>query len=130
MSSGSPWVGEYEIELPDGPRAREIQIARFGREHTVSVIRDVTGTQLASRALRDSEARLRAMLAAMPDTLLVNDADGAYVEEPVMAHGAWAYAQQEVRGRRFEDVLPAAVAARLRAAHTAVLASGQLCSGE
>lgn len=130
VDTGQAWVGEYEIEIQGGMRTREMRVARFDRDHTLTVIHDVTDARLATQALRASETRTRAMLEALPDALLINDADGVYVEKPHMAPGAWRSLHHDSLGKRFEDVLPSRVAAVLRGAQSAVLANGTPQTGE
>jgi PAS domain-containing protein len=121
LDTGETWIGEYEIDLPQGRRWREIRVAAFDRDHTLSVIRDITEARLALQALRDSEMHKRAIVEALPDTLLVNDADGVYVEAPVVSEGAWRYDTIDALGKRFADVLPAPVATLFANGQAAVL---------
>lgn len=130
LASGQTWSGEYEIEIQGVTRTREMRIARFDDEHTLTVIHDITDIRMATQALLASETRTRAILEALPDTLLVNDANGVYVEKPLVAPGAWRYVLHEALGKRFEDVLPPHVAALLRGAQIRVLASGEPQTGD
>ena len=73
------------------------------------VARDVTEQRRATEALRESEARNRALIEAIPDQIFVLDRTGAFLdwqegrgrtETPILFLG------QDVRGRRIDDVMP------------------------
>lgn len=125
LLTGETCTAEYKIDIAGTERIREMRVTRFDEDHTLTVIRDITDARRALEALRESEARTRAMLQAMPDTLLVNDADGVYVEQPIVASGAWRPVLYDALGRRFEDALPPHVAALFRACQREVLADGE-----
>lgn len=77
LADGAPWTGEYDIEFATGVRTREMHVARFDAEHTVTVIRDVTESRRTTRALRDSEARLRRLVELAPVGIFWTDPEGA-----------------------------------------------------
>lgn len=77
LADGATWTGEYDIEFATGVRTREMQVARFDAEHTLTVIRDVTESRRTTRALRDSEARLRKLVELAPVGIFWTDPTGA-----------------------------------------------------
>jgi signal transduction histidine kinase len=84
-------------------------------------------TRRAQIELRESEERLRSILASIDDAVLVTDKSGLFVA--VRAPGAGTRAPTASTGwigARFRDVFPAAVAAQFEAAFSAVQANDQV----
>lgn len=67
-------------------------------------------------------ARLRAVLAALPDLWFIADRDGTYLECSDAMHPWLVQPFDALRGRRFDDVLPSEVAARAMQGMRAALA--------
>ncbi|MGH9314820.1 MAG: ATP-binding protein [Vicinamibacterales bacterium] len=63
-------------------------------------------------ALRQSEARNRAILAALPDLMFLQSADGVYLDYHAKDPGALLLPPERFLGKRTEDVLPPDLAAR------------------
>ncbi len=76
----------------------------------MAMTQDVTASRQAEAALRASEAELRALFAAMPDVILVIDADGVYVEIAPTNPSLLYRPAADLVGRRLHDVFPAAEA--------------------
>ncbi|MEI2781884.1 MAG: PAS domain S-box protein [Candidatus Competibacter sp.] len=78
------------------------------RVGAVFFMRDITERRRSEQALRESAARLRAIVNAVPDVLLVLDEDGRYVE--ILSQTQLLYTDPAVlKGRLIADVLPADV---------------------
>jgi PAS domain S-box-containing protein len=98
---------------------------RFGEpQYLISVVEDITTRKLAEEALRRSEAKSRAILAAIPDLMFQTNAEGVYLGY-VTPHRTSDLLPQIVdpTGRRMSDVLPPDLAQRQmerieRALHT------------
>ena len=93
-----------------------------------ALLRDLERHRATERALAASEARLRAITAAIPDLVFVVDEDGRYLEVITRQDELLAAPRAQVVGRRFEDVLPAGPAALLRDALEQALASPERAS--
>lgn len=82
----------------------------------VFFMRDITERKRAEQALRESAARLRAIVHAVPDVLLVLDEDGRYAEiltdQPALLYTD----PTTLEGRLIGDVLPTEVARQALAA--------------
>ncbi|CAN7359855.1 MULTISPECIES: EAL domain-containing protein [unclassified Acidovorax] len=94
------------------------------------LLRDVEQRLATERALAGSAARLRAIAHAIPDVLLVLDAQGRYVEVLSPDDAALAARPSHLIGQRLHDVLPAGQADRFLHLVTQTLASGQTHSME
>lgn len=86
---------------------------------------DVEARTRAEQALRQRDARTRAILAALPDMLLVVSPDGAVQEVHVTGPNFLLVEPSEVIGRAIEDVLPPALLAKLTPHVAEAAASGE-----
>lgn len=84
---------------------------------------DITDRVNAENAQRASEARMRALLAAMNDLIMVLDRNGTYVEILPMRNELLARPRQELLGKTMHDVFEPALAERFLDAVRAALAS-------
>ena len=104
--------------LPDAAAARFNQALalRFILTFTPATVmlglllRDVEDRLATEHALEDTAARLQAITGAIPDVLLVLDANGRYVEVLSINDSALVSSASDLLGRRLQDVLPAAQA--------------------
>jgi PAS domain S-box-containing protein len=78
-----------------------------GRPATQVVILDITERMQMQEALRDSEARLRALFAAMSDVILVVDAEGRYLEIAPTKPEILYRPAEEVLGKTVHEIFPA-----------------------
>ncbi|MER2555044.1 MAG: EAL domain-containing protein [Thauera sp.] len=85
---------------------------------------DLEGRLATQRALVASEARLRAITAAVPDLLFVVDEDGRFVEVVTRRDELLAVPSDALIGRHAQEILPAAEAALLHRVLGEALASG------
>lgn len=103
----------YFLELKDGrvfqwhsqPLRMEKQIV--GRAYG---FRDATASWRAEEALRNSEAKNRAILNALPDLILRFDKDGTYLECKTAANCETLVPPKEPIGKKIDEVLPREVA--------------------
>ena len=86
------------------------------------ILRDVEIRLATEQALTESAARLRAITQALPDLLIVLDAQGRYVE--VLSGGALAYSQDKL-GKRLHEVMPRQEADQFQDLISRTLRSGQ-----
>ncbi len=84
----------------------------------------VVRQKLAEAALREREAELRALFAAMRDVVLVFDADGTYLRVMPTMPARALQPVQGVVGQRVHDVLPTDVADQILATVRRVIATG------
>lgn len=134
LSEGRAISYEETLDLPAGRRTWLTQLVPIpnheGRTDLIAGIsRDITEHKQAEVALRESEARNRAILQALPDLLFVMDAEGRLLayqgrrDQLLMDPEAFL-------GRRVDEVLPPEVAERIMAAIAEVLSSGEMHSVE
>ena len=84
--------------------AEKIELA--GEPHLLLVMQDITDRKQTLEALSKSEAELRALLAAMPDLVMVIDQDGRYTSIAPTAPNLLYRPSEELVGRTIADVFP------------------------
>ena len=94
------------------------------------LLRDVEDRMTTEQALQESAARLHAIAYAIPDVLLVLDAQGRYVEVLSPEESALAAPAPVLLGKRLHEVLPTAQADRFMELIHTTLRSGQTESVE
>ncbi len=134
LSEGRAISYEETLELPAGRRTWLTQLVpipnREGRIDLIAGIsRDISERKLAEAALRESEARNRAILQALPDLLFMMDGNGTLLayqgrRDQLLMN------PEDFLGRRIAEVLPLEVAERIQLAIAEVLASGEMRSVE
>ena len=89
------------------------------------LLRDVEDRMATEHALAGTAARLKAIAQAIPDVLLVLDAQGRYVEVLSPDDSALSASAPQLLGKRLHEVLPAPQADRFMALIRDTLQSGQ-----
>jgi PAS domain S-box-containing protein len=116
------WEGTLRLCRPDGTAwMAQGTILALRDEHGMPIAyaviyRDVTETLQREKALRESEARHRALLEAIPDLMFLITTDEVFVDYKAESD-AQLYAPPEVfLGRKLQDVLPPDFLAQTRMA--------------
>ncbi len=91
---------------------------------------DITDQKTAEEKLRASEAELRALLAALPDIILVLDAEGRYLKVASTSASLLAMPPNELEGQLMHDVMPRETADLLLGKIAEALQSGEPTSAE
>jgi PAS domain S-box-containing protein len=121
----------YRIVLPDGTirvidESIEIVFDEADRPiGRIGVVQDITERTRLQRALSESELRLRGFMHHAPVGMILKDLDNRYLmANPAIAR-PFGRAPEELIGRTPIDILPADVAATIRAEDKAVLAADE-----
>jgi PAS domain S-box-containing protein len=80
LTADSTEIFEYSLAMPRGLREYEARIAGCHLDEVLVLVRDITKRKRVEDALRASEARNRAMLAAIPDTIVRLTYDGTILD--------------------------------------------------
>jgi two-component system cell cycle sensor histidine kinase/response regulator CckA len=127
---------EYRIVRPDGSVRHIVDTGAIVRDdtgaikHFSGIARDITQRVQSEEALREREARLRALLSAIPDLIFVLDREGRYLECYNNRHEHFLGPTELLLGRAQREFLPPELGVRLDAALVQALDSGQLQSEE
>ena len=126
-----PRSAELELFRKDGTTFWAELTLIFIRDEHGNVVkamgntRDVTDRHKAEQALRESEARNRAFLSALPDMLFRNKADGTYLDAKAESPDELAAPPAQVIGKKIADILPPEQTAICMAGIKQALATGR-----
>jgi PAS domain S-box-containing protein len=70
------------------------------------IVRDITERKQAEEALRESEARISAILDAIPDLMFVQSRDGTYLDYHAVNSEALYVPPEQFLGRKMHDIFP------------------------
>jgi len=105
-------IDSYELMRGDGnPAYFEMSVSLI-RDHTGrpvgfrGISRDVTERMRTEAALRESEARYRAVLKAHPDPVVISDIDGRVIYLNPAFEETFGWSLEERRGKDMEDLVP------------------------
>ncbi len=111
---------EFDVEISVSP------ISYNGEPARQAFLRDITKRKQAENELRESEERFRAVLEAVPDLMIVSDAEGRY-REIFTANSDLLYAPaDQLLNNKIHDVLPPEDAQQIQEVIDRVLATGKL----
>jgi len=115
--SGRRDFGEWTLVRKDGSRfAAELALSAIEGKHGVEgyllVGVDVSGRKHAQEAMREREARLRAILDGAPDGIITVDQHGHIESLNSAAASMFGYSLHELEGRAMEDIAPGALQGR------------------
>ncbi len=80
LETGELQVYEYELEVNGRLQYEEARLMPLGKDEVLIMVRDMTQRKLSERALRQSEANIRALIEAIPDLLIRVNRNGTYQE--------------------------------------------------
>ena len=109
--AGQVWEGEIINRRKDHRQYLEFMTITPVRDpdgaigHFVAVKQDITARKRTEAALRDSEARLRAIVRAVPDVLVVLDDEGRFLEVLTTRSQPHLPDPGALLGRRLDEVL-------------------------
>ncbi|WP_334311690.1 PAS domain S-box protein [Kamptonema animale] len=107
LEMNSIQIYEQELYIEGKKQIEEVRIVPYSKDEVLALVRDISDRKQAEFALAASEARSRAVLAAIPDLMLRVGADLVY-RELVSPYREIAIFPQdfEIAGRSIAEVLP------------------------
>ncbi|MDY0356210.1 MAG: PAS domain S-box protein [Sedimentisphaerales bacterium] len=120
---------EFQVVRKDGAvRWLELHACRIeydGRPAVHATCTDVTARVQTQNALKQSEARIHALLDAIPDLIFRLSADGVFLDYRVAKSQIFYLPPSQFLGRRVAEVLPASIAAMVTDSIDQALTTGQ-----
>jgi diguanylate cyclase (GGDEF)-like protein/PAS domain S-box-containing protein len=131
FEGGKPATADTTLSTPKGPRHFEARlIPEFGEDGQVETVlvvsRDITERRQAEEALRESEARARAVVESALDAIVTIDRQGRVLEFNPAAERIFGYTREEALGQEMASLI---IPPHLRGAHRRGLAR-YLLTGE
>ena len=80
LACREPVVIDYVLPMPEGKLSFEARLVPSGASHVAILVNETTELRRAASALRDSEARLRAIVESEPECVKVVSGDGTLLE--------------------------------------------------
>lgn len=75
-----------------------------GMQVAVCVVQDVTSQKEVENSLRESEGEMRAILQALPDIVMVQDAEGRYIKVATTNSNKFYLSPDKILGRTFAEI--------------------------
>jgi|GEM_PF-128608 len=112
IATGEVQELEYQLRADGRDCDYEARFVAIESAEVLAIVRDITARKTAEKALRQSEARNRALLAAIPDMTFRCRADGTYLDfKPAANAKTQPFVSPQVfLGKKVPEVMPASLA--------------------
>jgi len=106
LETGELQIYTQTVQMGDRIQEEEVRAIACNEEEVLFIVRDITKQKQAERALQTSEAKSKAILAAIPDLMFRVGADGVYLE--CVNHRELSIIEPEIEmvGRKMTALLP------------------------
>lgn len=136
IAAGHTWQGKAVNRRKDGTLYTEEQTITPVKDangrvtHLIAVKQDITEREQAEMALRESEARQRAMIEAIPDLIFRHSLDGTYLDYHAPNSYSLGFPPEVFMGKKIADLFPPELANLLFSTMQQAVASGQVATCE
>lgn len=123
---------EYRFVRPDGEirwlwqRSKPVFAEDGSIEARLTMVEDVSERRATEEALRESEARFRAIAQSIPDMIFRMDREGTLLDYHIGSHTLPVEKTPELIGRRMYDVMPPVLASSIIQLSRETLRTGQV----
>jgi PAS domain S-box-containing protein len=123
LETGALLTFEYRLPVPGrGVRDFEARMTASGADEVTAIVRDITESEQGSKALRESEERLRGILFSMADWVWEVDENGVYTFSSEKGEAFLGSSREEIIGKTPFDFMPADEAKRVGAIFSEIVA--------
>ncbi|MGB5499556.1 MAG: PAS domain S-box protein [Maribacter sp.] len=98
-------VREYALNEINGIIDIEARTVRLNDHNLLTIIRDITERKRVEQELKESEAKNSAILNALPDTIIIHDKEGNFLDV-LAAEPSSLFSKEEVIGKNIKDIFP------------------------
>mgnify|MGYP001825075489 CR=1 FL=1 len=105
-------IREYSLNSPDGDVVYEARTVCLNNHSLLTIIRDITGQKRVDDELKASEAKNSAILSALPDTIIIHDKEGNFLDI-LAADPSSLFTKVEVIGKNLRDIFPSDVSTEM-----------------
>lgn len=118
----------YEQEIPFGDRIQheEVRVVPYRHDRALCMVRDISDRKQAEDARRQSEAKQRALIQALPDLIMRVNRDGIYLDFFTTAQFKVLGNRDTVLGTHVRETLPPDLSQRRLDAIHAALETGEV----
>ena len=106
-------IREYGIEGANGMVDYEARTVRLNNHSLLTIVRDITVIKRVDRELRESEAKNKAILQALPDLIVIHDIAGTFLDIHASNPSQLIFSKEELLGKNVEDILPKALSDKI-----------------
>jgi PAS domain S-box-containing protein len=125
LETGKSCLYEQQILINGRYQYEELRVVPSGENEVLFMVRDVTDRKQAELALKESEARNRAIISAIPDLIVRLRRDGVYLDMIPAKTFDSLFTRQEVIGKNITELLPAEAAEQRMTYVRQVLETGE-----
>lgn len=106
-------IREYAINNENGVVDYEARTVRLNNHSLLTIIRDFTEQKRINQELKESEAKNRAIINALPDTIIVHDKEGDMLDVLVSNPSSFLFPKEMLIGKNVKDIFPGELSKRM-----------------
>jgi PAS domain S-box-containing protein len=105
LQTGQIQTFEYQLSIEGSIHDYEARIVATDSEEVIVIVRDITGTKQTEAALRESEARFRAVFESSDDCIVIVDKDYNYLYANQTTLNYLQTTREQIVGKNIRDIL-------------------------
>jgi len=126
LATGTLQMHEQEILFGDRIQYEEVRIVPYQADRVLCMVRDISDRKQTEIALRQSEAKQRALIRALPDLIMQITREGVYVDFYTTSQFQVLGNREKLVGTHIRETLPPDLAQKRLKAIQAALDTGEL----
>ncbi|MGB5668492.1 MAG: PAS domain S-box protein, partial [Maribacter sp.] len=99
-------IREYSLINENEKVDYEARTVRLNNHSLLTIVRDITENKRTEQELKDSLAKNRAIINALPDTIIIHDKNGNYLDIQASALSSLLFDKEMVIGKNVKDIFP------------------------